>query len=129
MTEEQYNEIKNKILMGMSIREACDQNESIKTLFIRMRKKKGDDFSIKVSKNKKASQAKKELTPEALDEVEKYFFGALSSEVKRGNVRVFRLLLDFLKARHPAYKETTRMFSPTDYKKMWEEINGKINAK
>lgn len=137
MDERTYNKIREKISKGMSLREACGYNNSEKTLFLRWRKRRHDEPIVSIKTQQKAEQKAdgkvyvpkyKEINQQTLDEIERYFLGSLSDEIQQGNPRVFRLMLDFLKARHPAYKETSRMFTPDDYKKVWEDVNGKAQS-
>ena len=134
MEEKLYKSIKEKIKRGMSLREACGQNGSVKTLFIRERKKR-NEFVERPNIDGRSSCASisfpltnLEYTPtpvtqETLDTAENHLFGLLLEQIKRGDTRASRMMLDLLKSRHPEYKEKAgRSFTPDDYKEVWEKI-------
>jgi hypothetical protein len=69
-------------------------------------------------------RSKAQLTAEDLDKLEKEAVVNLTKGLaeERDNVSWVRLALDFLKAKHPSYRDKKDQILPQEYKMLWEEV-------
>jgi hypothetical protein len=91
--------------------------------------KKKDKTKLKkpvVKKPAKKEEIKKDaqLTQEDLNALEKEAVVNLTKGLanERDNTAWVRLALDFLKAKHPSYRDKKDQILPQEYKQLWEEV-------